>query len=113
MNKHLLISILLVVSLFTLSASPAAAQGAATHYVNEGQSIQDAIDNAAPGDTIVIGAGEYFVGELYMYKSLTLQGSGTENTILYGSIHLYPPPPILRRAGAAASVPHHLRHDHR
>jgi len=74
--------------LLAVSFSPAATQGATTHYVSEGESIQDAITGAAPGDTIVIGPGEYSVGQLFVNKALTLQGSGAEDTVLYGSIIL-------------------------
>jgi len=45
--------------------------------------IQDAINAAADGDTIQVGAGNY-TGNITINKSLTIQGSGMSNTIIQG-----------------------------
>jgi parallel beta-helix repeat protein len=87
-----IISLLLIALILAVSIPAASATEGTTHYVLEGESIQDAIDSAAPGDTIAIGPGEYVIDDLIMTKSLTLRGSGAEATILYGSIHLLQPP---------------------
>ncbi|HYD86447.1 MAG TPA: hypothetical protein VEA80_03135, partial [Vitreimonas sp.] len=48
----------------------------AFHFVNPGDSIQAAIDAAAPGDTILIGSGVY--NESFtVNKDLTIQGFDT------------------------------------
>jgi hypothetical protein len=88
MQKKFL-SLLLITLMIAVSFPVATATEGATHHVYEGESIQDAIDNANPGDTIVIGPGEYVTGELLVDKPLILQGSGADKTILYGSIALF------------------------
>lgn len=47
-------------------------------------SLQEAIDAIAPGGTIIIAAGTYEAG-LTIWKPLTLQGAGREQTILKAS----------------------------
>lgn len=46
--------------------------GAATLYVNPGDSIQEAVDAAEPGDTIVVRDGTY-TENITVYKRLTIQ----------------------------------------
>jgi len=53
--------------------------------VYDGQSIQQAVDNATPGDTIRVYAGTY-TEHVIVNKTLTLMGNGTGQTTLHGSI---------------------------
>ncbi|MEU9146824.1 right-handed parallel beta-helix repeat-containing protein [Streptomyces sp. NPDC048349] len=55
------------------AAAPSA--GAARHTVHPGESIQEAVDAARPGDTIVVLPGTYHES-VHITKSLTLRGSG-------------------------------------
>ena len=48
--------------------------------------IQDAIDAAKSGDTIIVGPGVYYE-TLYIDKPLSLMGENRENTIIIGSGH--------------------------
>ncbi|MQS34896.1 right-handed parallel beta-helix repeat-containing protein [Streptomyces katsurahamanus] len=57
-----------------LVAAPAPA-GATSHTVRPGESIQAAVDAAAPGDTVVVGPGLYRES-VQISKRLTLRGSG-------------------------------------
>jgi hypothetical protein len=50
-------------------------------YVNPGESIQTAIDNAADGDLIVVKPGSY-KQNLIVYKDVKIQGSGAYSTII-------------------------------
>ncbi|MCC7569210.1 MAG: right-handed parallel beta-helix repeat-containing protein [Candidatus Methanofastidiosa archaeon] len=88
-RKHL--SIFLAMLLVSVSIPVVSAAEGTTHYVFEGDDLQSAIDNAAPGDTIIVGPGEYDIGTLILNKSLTLLGSGAEATILNGAIRLAMP----------------------
>jgi len=49
---------------------------AATHVVHPGESIQAAVDAAAPGDTILVKAGRYRESILVHTNGLTLRGHG-------------------------------------
>jgi hypothetical protein len=46
--------------------------------------IQDAIDDAVSGDTIVVALGQYNEHDITINKSLVIQGSGSGNTIVDG-----------------------------
>ena len=61
---------LLLVSNTTWASSPT------KHFVSEGESISDAIEEAAKGDTLVIRAGYYQEYEIIIQKPLTLIGEG-------------------------------------
>jgi hypothetical protein len=56
-------------------AWPASAQSA-THVVAPGESIQAAVDAAAPGDRVVVKAGEYYESVTIHTNGLTLQADG-------------------------------------
>jgi len=47
-------------------------------------SIQDAIDDAAPGDTILVWEGSY-IEDIIIYKELTVTGNGSAYTDIVGS----------------------------
>ena len=57
---------------------------AATVRIGPGQDLQQAIDAAAPGDTVVLGAGHYSAN-LRITKPLTLRGEGRPT--LSGELH--------------------------
>ena len=87
MRKNI-VSALITLMLLAVSATAVVTAEGTTHYVYAGGDIQAAIDNADPGDTILIGPGTYDVGRLIIDRPLTLQGSGAYETELYGVIHL-------------------------
>ncbi len=80
----LLALLLLIGTLFALiprTEASGLSSSRATYTVGQGQtftSIQDAIDHASNGDTILVGPGEY-PEELVIDKQITLTGSGIDN----------------------------------
>ena len=64
-------------------APPAAAQ--ATVIVSPGESIQAAVDGAAPGTLIQLRPGTYNEGVVVRKSGITLQGAGITETILDGT----------------------------
>ena len=60
--------------------------GKAPAYVAAGQSIQTAIDNAAPGDLIIVGPGIYNE-MLLMWKPVRLQGVGAASSVINANTH--------------------------
>lgn len=61
------------------AAAPSSA--AAMHTVHPGESIQEAVDAAEPGDTIVVSPGTYRESVLVTKADLTLRGWGAETVI--------------------------------
>lgn len=76
-------AVALVGGLTLVAASPA---GAAAIVVGPGQSIQAAVDAAAPGSTIQVRPGTYFENVVITKAAIRLQGSGSRVT------HLRPGP---------------------
>src|SRR6185436_2683302 len=74
-------------------AAPSAFAGSSTHVVHPGESIQAAVDAAAPGDTVVVAAGEYYESITIHTDGLTLRAQG--HVVLepssYGSSACYLP----------------------
>ena len=56
---------------------------AETHYVNPGESIQTAIDNAQSGDTVIVNSGTYFEN-ITITKQIKLEGESASATIING-----------------------------
>jgi parallel beta-helix repeat protein len=56
--------------------------GATTYSVHRGQSIQQAVDAARPGDTIAIAPGTYRESVLVTTPGLTLRGAGAKTVIM-------------------------------
>ncbi|GAA2826204.1 right-handed parallel beta-helix repeat-containing protein [Kribbella solani] len=65
----------------SLAAVPAQASGA-TITVHPGQSIQAAVDRAAPGTTIVLAAGTYRQSVLIRKDRLTIRGEGNRTVLM-------------------------------
>jgi hypothetical protein len=60
---------------------------ACTVNVKAGQSIQAAIDGAAPGATVCVDAGTYHENLLIAKDGITLKGEGPEKTVLEPPLH--------------------------
>jgi hypothetical protein len=63
-----------------LALALAAPAGATTRHVAAGQSIQAAIDAAAPGDTIVVAPGRFHQNLTITKDRITLRGAGARET---------------------------------
>jgi len=61
----------------TLVATPAQAHGKSVIVVHPGQSIQAAVDKAAPGTTIVLTRGTFHESVLIRKDHITIRGSGS------------------------------------
>lgn len=68
--------------LAALPAGTAAARGGSTHTVNPGESIQAAVDRAASGDTIRLGAGTFTEAVCIDHKALKIVGAGMGRTTI-------------------------------
>jgi parallel beta-helix repeat protein len=90
----ILFTLLLTTTFILLSPTFLKPCKATTIFVNPGDSIQDAIDGAAPGDTIFVYNGTYlFTNDndyLFINKTLTLIGENPTNTILDGNAGIIP-----------------------
>ncbi len=62
------------------AASPVAAHRT-THVVQPGQSIQQAVDEAQPGDTVLVLPGTYYESVTVSTPGLTLRGLGRQTVI--------------------------------
>ncbi|MCK9356208.1 MAG: right-handed parallel beta-helix repeat-containing protein [Dehalococcoidia bacterium] len=79
----LTLSLMLSLGVLTPSTSPVSA---AVVEVSSGESIQDAIDAAAPGDTVIVGPGAYSE-DLTIDKSLTVVSfDGAADTTIEGEV---------------------------
>ncbi|MEV6651952.1 right-handed parallel beta-helix repeat-containing protein [Streptomyces sp. NPDC051219] len=65
------------------AAAPSAADS--RHVVRPGESIQEAVNAAKPGDTIVISPGTYRESVLITKPNLTLRGAGARTVIVPGA----------------------------
>ncbi len=83
-----ILSLLVIALMIAVSAPVASAEEGAIHYVHEGESIQDAIDAADTGDSIILYPGVYDEGTLFIEKSVTLRGSGADTVTLIGRIQI-------------------------
>jgi hypothetical protein len=71
-----------VVAVVLAGAPAARAHASATVTVKPGESIQDAVDNAQPGDTIRLLRGTY-VGGVYVHtNSITIRGAGAKTILV-------------------------------
>jgi parallel beta-helix repeat protein len=90
MNRASRAFVCLLVSAATFLLAAGAAE-AKTWHVHPGQSIQAAIDQAKPGDTIVVDAGVYSENLTITKDGLKLRGAGIGETILQpGVVHASP-----------------------
>ncbi|MFI6444654.1 nitrous oxide reductase family maturation protein NosD [Kitasatospora sp. NPDC050543] len=67
-------------ALITLGAAPPA-HAAQTHLVRPGESIQQAVDAARPGDTVRLLPGTYTGSVLVTTSDLTIRGAGPQSVI--------------------------------
>ena len=96
-----------------MTAVLASVATAATHRVSPGQSVQTAIDAAAPGDIVEIARGTY-PGALRIDKPLTLRGIGRPtidgqllaNTISVVAEHVTIEGLIIRNSGGETRYQH-------
>ncbi|MGW3227012.1 right-handed parallel beta-helix repeat-containing protein [Kitasatospora sp. NPDC001095] len=72
--------------LTTLAAAPAAHadSGFPMHFVHPGESIQQAVDAASPGDTVKVLPGTFHGSVRITTPGLTLRGSGADTVITPG-----------------------------
>jgi len=84
--KYILLELCVVFSIcifISLALTPTAS--ATLYYVNPGESIQVAVDNATDGDTITVRDGTY-IENINVNKRLTIKSeNGSENCIIQGA----------------------------
>jgi len=89
-QKHrLTFSVPFICLIFAISiisfAFAASATSSRVITVNPGGSIQEAINNADEGDTIIVKSGTYHEWPIVVNKTLTIIGESLENTIIEGN----------------------------
>lgn len=84
MFKKALLICLLLFSLSTTILFVAKANPAVIRVPGDYANLQEAIDNASPGDTVMVSRGTYY-GSLFIDKNLTLTGEDKYATILDGN----------------------------
>ncbi|WP_371477653.1 nitrous oxide reductase family maturation protein NosD [Kitasatospora sp. NBC_00315] len=94
---HLAAATATATALITLGAAPPA-HASALHLVRPGESIQQAVDAAAPGDTVQLLPGSYQGSVLVTTSDLTIRGAGPESVIT----------PAAADTGACATAGHGL-----
>ncbi|MFI6846686.1 right-handed parallel beta-helix repeat-containing protein [Kitasatospora sp. NBC_00085] len=75
----------LTTALTTLAAAPPAHAAGALHLVQPGESIQQAVDAASPGDTVQLLPGTYRGSVRITTAGLTLRGAGPKSVITPGT----------------------------
>jgi hypothetical protein len=75
----------IVIATAGLGCTAPAAQGAARRVVKAGESIQQVVDAARPGDTVAIGPGTYRESIQVTVPGLTLTGAGASTVISPGT----------------------------
>jgi hypothetical protein len=75
-------ALILLASTTTREGQISLAQADCTIMIQPGQSLQKAIDSAPEGAVICLSVGTFEESSITIYKSLTLQGTGSEKTIL-------------------------------
>ncbi|WP_234326432.1 hypothetical protein [Streptomyces sp. NRRL S-495] len=93
--------------LTAVGAAPARAAGE-LHLVRPGESIQQAVDAALPGDTVQLLPGEYRGSVRITTPGLTLRGAGRDSVLLPADASL-PVPAADGAALCATSAPTSVR----
>jgi parallel beta-helix repeat protein len=79
--SHLAAATATATALITLGAAAPAAHASTLHLVQPGESVQQAVDAAAPGDTVQLLPGSYQGSVLVTISDLTIRGSGPDTVI--------------------------------
>ncbi|MCX5401702.1 nitrous oxide reductase family maturation protein NosD [Streptomyces sp. NBC_00102] len=88
-----------------LSAGPTAASGHHEHVVRPGESIQEAVDAAHPGDTVVVLPGTYRESVLITTSGLTLRGTGERTVVAPQAAGTAPADPAAAPPKTTAGAP--------
>ncbi|MET7620789.1 right-handed parallel beta-helix repeat-containing protein [Streptomyces sp. NPDC005408] len=95
-KRHLMCLTCIAVVVVSGLGAAAPSSAAAMHTVHPGESIQEAVDAAKPGDTIFVSPGTYRESVLVTKEKLTLRGAGSKTVIMPG-------PATARAANACAA----------